>query len=74
MLAKFKLFDASAKFRRICQSAVLVKFKIPQTRIGAVLNDAATRCVKFYYFARATPNFEMASAGRNFKIPPRVGI
>ena len=52
----------------------LVKFKIPQTRIGAFLNDAATRCVKFYYFARAAPDFEMASAGRNFKILSREWI
>ena len=52
----------------------LVKFKIPQTRIGAVLNGTATHCVKFYYFTRTAPDFEMASAGRNFKIPPRVGI
>ena len=51
-----------------------LNLKIPQTRIGAVLNGAAICYVKFYYFARTAPDFEMASAGRNFKILSRVGI
>ena len=61
-------------FAAFASLAVSVKFKILQTRIDAVLNDAAICCVKFYYFARTAPDFEMASAGRNFKIPLRVGI
>jgi len=42
-----KPLRASDKFRCICQPAFSVKFKILQMCIGAVLNDAATRCVKF---------------------------
>lgn len=42
-----KPLRASDKFRCICQPAVSVKFKIPQTRISAFLNGTAIRCVKF---------------------------
>ena len=65
-LKPLRAFD---KFRHDCQPAASVKFKILQTRIGAVLNGTTIRCVKFYYFARAASDFEMASAGQNFKIP-----
>ncbi|EEF13492.1 hypothetical protein CAMRE0001_2016 [Campylobacter rectus RM3267] len=38
------------------------------------MNDATTRCVKFYDFACAEPDFKMAFAERNFQIPPCGGI
>ena len=53
----------SAKFLAVITSlSFYSNLKIPQMRIGAVLNGTTIGCVKFYYFARTAPDFEMASA------------